>query len=104
MSPGVQGTFREHALGSFLASGRDRLRPVGLALVTHGLVTDPYPLMAASHGHGPRHVLFLVTVTLDSSLVRRRHHRHDVSRSLHALLQQRTHLPAAGYMASGAIP
>eukprot|EP00966_Prymnesium_polylepis_P109131 2525359-Prymnesium_polylepis.1 len=31
-----------------------------IVLVTHGLVVDPYHLMAASHGHDPRHGLFLV--------------------------------------------
>eukprot|EP00966_Prymnesium_polylepis_P017123 394803-Prymnesium_polylepis.1 len=68
--------------------------------------------MAASHGHGPRHDLATVCsysaspLRVDSSLERRRHHHHGVSRSLHALLHvpQRTHLPAAGFMASGAVP
>ena len=30
---------------------------------TRVLIVDPAHLMAASHGHGPRHVLFLVTVS-----------------------------------------
>eukprot|EP00966_Prymnesium_polylepis_P249943 5777976-Prymnesium_polylepis.1 len=37
---------------------------VCIALVTHGLVVDPYHLMVASHAHGPRHGLFLLGVGL----------------------------------------
>ena len=54
--------------GSPEASRRPGRREPGassglVVLVTHGSVVNPYHLMAASHGHGPRHVLFLVTVS-----------------------------------------
>jgi hypothetical protein len=65
-----RGAFREHALldgwkpGSFLAfrdGGSLDLRPVGIVLVTHGLVVDPSQLMAASRSSTrtvlPRHRL-----------------------------------------------
>ena len=38
-------------------------RKGGIVLVTHGSVVNTSHLMVASHGHGPRHVLFLVTVS-----------------------------------------
>jgi hypothetical protein len=42
---------------------------VCIAMVTHGLVVDPYHLMVASHGHGPRHGLFLLGVACASTLL-----------------------------------
>jgi hypothetical protein len=46
---------------------------VCIALVTHGLAlglaVDPYHLMVASHGHDPRHDLFLLGVAFASTLL-----------------------------------
>jgi hypothetical protein len=42
---------------------------VSIALVPHGLVMDPSNPMAASHGHGPRHGLFLLGVACASTLL-----------------------------------
>ena len=40
-----------------------RLIVLSVLWITHASVGDPYHLMVASHGHDPRHVLFLVTIS-----------------------------------------
>ena len=108
-----RGTFREHALldvwkpGSFHASGTAGAWSFERSCRTGDTRFGREPV--SSHGSFSRSRSSSRSVPrhgLDSSLVRRRHHHHGVSRSLRALLRipQRTHLPAAGFMASGAVP